>query len=506
MLYNLDKMDNLTFERISQSLLINICGPTCKVYGIGRDGKREAVCDFNTPVEICGEKVTGCTFLQSKHKNMLTKQDDIAWLKTQIKNEMDGLSEIKAKEPNFLPENYFLFTNIRLTSVKGAGGKDKIDQYVKQFTSVVPNIYVVSYDEICSLIDNNSDVRNAYFSFLTSGDIISKIYKEIVDSQEREQKSLHDAIMRFMDYEFNEDLYSRLKEAGDVTGKLIPLECVFMDLEASRINTDGKEAVGIIKHMVSIGNRPLNEKTSLNEESQEERRLVLLGDAGQGKSTFGQYLAQIYRALLLKADESSIAPKGVDSFLAAYIADFGDDVACMRIPFRIVLKDYAAWIKANERTKTRCGVLDYMAYRISTRTSTPVQTVQLYNFLENRSWVFIFDGLDEVPATSNRADVMKQIYSFTETDLRRKNIDAFIVATSRQQDYHADFPELQYSHYRLAEMGDGICKCGYPLPINVAGKLVCFVLFIIKQKCRHQHKSLILKLRNKPIVPLGVNR
>jgi len=460
MSYDLSKMDNLTFEHISQSLFQSICGLTCKIYGQGRDGKREAVYDSKATIDVCGKKARGRTFMQAKHKNAQTTTKDLTWLKNELKNEMDGLLSIKNDDPSYLPTNYFLFTNIKLTAVKDAGMKDKIDAYAKTFKHIVPNIHVVGYDEICSLIDNNSDVRQAYFSFLTSGDILSKLYESLVHKQEKKQRKMHDDILRFLDHEFANEMHSRLKEAGDLTDSQIPLEKVFIDLEASPIGMSDKETVNFIKHMIEVGNQPLTEQeqTSSIENFKSVRRCVLLGDAGQGKSTIGQYLAQIYRAFSLKLDAKSKNSTALDSFLDTFKKDFGDPIACMRIPIRVVLKDYAAWINNVIKTgETACNVLDYLISEIYKRTSTRIHVDDLYAFLGSRSWVFIFDGLDEVPSTSNRADVMRRIYSFTDTDLRRNNIDALILATSRQQDYHKDFPEAQYRHFRLQEMSDDIC-------------------------------------------------
>jgi len=257
-------MDNSTFEHISQSLFQSICGLECKIYGQGRDGKREAVYDFSTTTCVLDNEIHGRTFMQAKHKNAQTTKKDLTWLKAELKNEMNGLLSINKNDPSYLPQNYFLFTNIKLTGVKDTGLKDKIDNYVKTFSHIVPNIYVVGYDEICRLIDNNSDVRRAYFSFLTSGDILSELYDDLVNKQEKNQKALHDVILRFINHEFADEMHSRLKEAGDLTGSLIPLEKVFIDLEASLLGMPDKSPVNFIKHLIGTGNHPLtgaHEKT-----------------------------------------------------------------------------------------------------------------------------------------------------------------------------------------------------------------------------------------------------
>ena len=77
MKYDLMRMDPATFESIAQSLFQNMLGPTCKIYGAGPDGQREAVCDIAYPAEILGRQISGRTFLQAKYKDQETKETDL---------------------------------------------------------------------------------------------------------------------------------------------------------------------------------------------------------------------------------------------------------------------------------------------------------------------------------------------------------------------------------------------------------------------------------------------
>ena len=61
------------------------------------------------------------------------------------------------------------------------------------------------------------------------------------------------------------------------------------------------------------------------------RRIVLIGGPGQGKSTLGQFIAQIHRAHLLQKHDQ-------------LVSDPNTLPVMIRVPFRVILKDYAQWI------------------------------------------------------------------------------------------------------------------------------------------------------------------
>ena len=67
--------------------------------------------------------------------------------------------------------------------------------------------------------------------------------------------------------------------------------------------------------------------------------------------------------------------------------------------------------------------------------------------------LIIFDGLDEVPASSNRDQVLDAIKEFW-LEASNANADVLAIATSRPQGYNEDFSALYYSHRQLAELSD----------------------------------------------------
>ena len=67
------------------------------------------------------------------------------------------------------------------------------------------------------------------------------------------------------------------------------------------------------------------------------------------------------------------------------------------------------------------------------------------SFLSKISSLFIFDGLDEVPITSNRNDVLKEINDFIEIELKNSNADAVILCTTRQQGYTKNLMKTHFN-------------------------------------------------------------
>src|SRR5262249_47439634 len=58
------------------------------------------------------------------------------------------------------------------------------------------------------------------------------------------------------------------------------------------------------------------------------------------------------------------------------------------------------------------------------------------------------DGLDEVPASANREDVLERIRDF-RVDLTTEEVDVLVIATSRPQGYNDDFSPRLYHHLYL---------------------------------------------------------
>ena len=66
-------------------------------------------------------------------------------------------------------------------------------------------------------------------------------------------------------------------------------------------------------------------------------------------------------------------------------------------------------------------------------------------------WIVVFDGLDEVPASSNRNEVITAIRDFT-IEAAECDSDLLIVVTTRPQGYNDDFASPSYQHWSLAPL------------------------------------------------------
>lgn len=137
----------------------------------------------------------------------------------------------------------------------------------------------------------------------------------------------------------------------------------------------------------------------------------LLGVPGQGKSTLGQYLSQIHRAAILPGDTLSdrAAPE--------------EKVSDPKLPLRIDLKDYAAWLSGDDpfgddepsarptpRKKSHRSldmfIAEFCEYHSGGR-QVAVEDVQ--SLLERYPTLLVLDGLDEVADPQLRAIIVDQI-------------------------------------------------------------------------------------------------
>lgn len=440
-------MDSDSFELMIRSLNEKVFGIKCEQYGLGPDGQREFVFEGDI-TDMSGTVFKGRTIGQVKYKYLTTKMDDYKWLENEIENELNRFRE---KDKEYIPENYLFYTNIVLTPAKDTGVKDKINKYIKENNDVIPNFYVKGYDEICALLDNNRDVAICYACHILPGDVLVQYLKN-------ENNNYMEVLAKYLARELEEDMCTQMEQAGSVTEKKVSIEKVCIDIDVRELTR--RKTFKLAEKVLELGNKVLGyrkqnlERTEDVFELNKSENFVIIGGPGGGKTTICQFIAQIYRANYLQTiNYDSVYAK---SFMREIGENYSYNINCQRVPFKIVLKEYAAWISRQEKD-ANISVINYMSDRIKKIEGDDLSIFVIRKMIAQLAWIFFFDGLDEVPETSNRQEVLKQIKTFILFDLKEAKCDCMIIATTRMQGYNKDFDENCYEHLEVMELSEKDC-------------------------------------------------
>jgi hypothetical protein len=452
MKYILNHLGSNNFENLVQSLSKEIFGNGSIAFGSGSDGGRDATFHGKATYPSPEELWDGYWVIQAKFKEITEADDtkDFEWVKDELTKELNKYSTRKTKVD--YPDNYILFTNVILTAVAKVGGRDKATLLEKEYQKKykIKNIRIISYDDICTHLNRYRNIATTYAAFVLPGDILFQLL-EMLQYQKDKQHRVTEVVGRFLEAEFKEDIQSKLEHAGKLTTDKVNLEKVFIDLYVEKENAVvGASQSKFIHKAITIGNSILKDKPD------NYRRLVIEAGPGQGKSTLTQFLCQIYRAYFLKnIDDRAILSDQITEFIEEYKQIISTEPLWIRLPIRIIIKDYASWIKKEKKgnSEANVGVLEYIKATINKKSKTnEIEAVDVENLIRNLPCLFIFDGLDEVPTTSNREEVINEIFFFTDTFLRRINSDYIIVATTRPQGYSKEFDVVKYQHFFISNL------------------------------------------------------
>lgn len=468
--YDLSRLETRSFEQLIQAIALKVIGPKTIIFGDGRDGGREAT--FEGKISYGEPAWHGYGVMQAKFRQRLQgAPKDAQWALKALKSDLKKFTDPKRKLRQ--PEYYIFVTNVVLTPTQNTGSKDKLFALLKEFqeqkTLPLKDYDIWDHDKICRFLDDNEDIRRAYGAWITPGDVLAKMM-EWLDVR---TPNFEQVMSNFLQKELLADLYANLEQAGHNPEERIPLARVFVDLPTfneRHINPPEQEKKteqllpGFVAEILTVAKERLAPQPSASHLSRqshfslqaatpERGRFVLLGGPGQGKTTVGQFICQLFRAAILKQRPNVLIPetqRALTELEKQCHQEKIDFPSVPRFPFYISLNEFAAKF-ASEAEPDINSLLSYMVDRIRRRTDQEITPNDLRCWLGGYPWLIVLDGLDEVPATSNRAAVLRAISDFW-VDANECQADILVIATTRPQGYNDDYSPQDYHHKWLAPL------------------------------------------------------
>ncbi|HEX7134450.1 MAG TPA: hypothetical protein VF228_17890 [Iamia sp.] len=427
------------FELLAQAVVKAVIGNGTITFGPGRDGAREATFEGTSENYPSSQSPwSGKWLFQAKyHDTVLVGQDGArSAVLADVRNELDKC----VNKYQYDIDHYVLITNAALSAVYQTGTRDRVIAEVAELFPAVSNVHVWDYHELTQFLILHKAVREGFLEFVTPGDVLAELLTQVTGRKSRAAEVLR----LYLASMFSRDGEAQLDQAGEVGDLPVRLEKIYIDTNARVFEPHrlpGSPAMEAAAEYFAERGLDLSDSHSVLAVALDEvwPRLMLIGGPGEGKSTLGQYLAQIHRATLLKKIRSLT---GTLELLPAVA----------RLPFRIPLKDLAHWL--TESDEGQRSVESYIAAEIGVVTSREFSTEDVHQLLSNEPCLLILDGLDEVMEADARKHVLRSIDEFVGRceDALQANVQ--LIATSRPTSYRGQFAVDRYLHLQLSELDD----------------------------------------------------
>ncbi|MFK9090110.1 NACHT domain-containing protein [Bacillus salipaludis] len=433
--YVLNNLGANLFEQLSQNLVQEVIGKGAKVYGLGKDGAREATFQGKAPYPSEAEMWDGSWIFQAKFHD--TDQIGYKEARRGIYQELDGELFKVTQKYKHKCDNYILITNVSLSPAFKTGLKDKIDnEIIPKYKNKIKNIHVWGAEEICSFLDIYPNIRQTYGGLLVSGDIIAKLLGII----ECNENDLDEKVKLYCQGAYSYESAASLDDAGDIDDQKIELQKVFIDLDVKPPRLWDFKFEAISDWIKELEREEMDNTVLSFILDDSVRKMVFVGGPGLGKSTLGQYISQLYRARLIGKLKDFEPDK---PYLEATIP---------RIPFRVILRDFATWIEENP--KLHNGIFQYLADDFKLNSGKDVSVDEIHTIIKGNPILLIVDGLDEVPEKNLRQKIIDQINVFINQIETVYKSDYRIIASTRPQGYTQDFSPTEYLHLSLQNLSE----------------------------------------------------
>ncbi|WP_129978004.1 hypothetical protein [Rhodococcus sp. Q1] len=459
MTYDLARLGSTRFEHLVQALALDHLGHGVDIFGAGPDGGREAT--FRGEVNMEGKgKWNGYGVIQAKYRERLTTTAaDQSWFFEQVTAELDAWIDPKKKRYLNKPDYLVLVTNVPLTSVAYSGGLDRLERLFAHYRDLTKKLpppdgrvlkigmpdfrdYAVWHAEYLDrLLENNGEVRRSYADLVLPGDVISRLYEQVTESDER----LAHAWIGHVTRTLNSDIKVELGESGDSTNSPLSLAEVAIDLPSSLDPRHGTPSQAL-RLLVEQGDQVLS--PALKPAARD--RMVILGGPGSGKSTLSRLLCQMYRVALVQEAASGRVTQQIAE-RAGQIREALDTAGLPtptlhRLPVRVVLSTFADAVSRSKRLTLLQHVLDL----INHRGSDPINVPEAKRLLTAWPLLLVLDGMDEVASADNRREVSTRISDFLN-EMAALKADVFTICTSRPIGFERD-PDIDYQELHLTPL------------------------------------------------------
>lgn len=466
------------FQDLAAALAVKTLGAHVHAMGRGRDGGRDMLCESpiiwsNADRPEAGERWDGRTVFQVKHKATLYGPErDAAWVWRQIKDELEewaSPTSARSEAPNYL----VFVTNVPLTPTHDSGGLDTVKRNItdwlakvrdrsNQGTSAADRRHQMRHlrawriwdgNHINALLAAHGDVRQAFDSFLTAGDVIAGLSTNV------RPEELGTVLGEHARYALINERNIYFDEAGGEPSG-VPVENVVVDLPVLSPATTTDEANGpnashdpsgapdrIIARVLERGEHLLKPTLTI---TPRPRHLVIVGAPGNGKTTISKFLAHAYRARFVTGnvdlgEEHQTAVAATEQALAT----LGQPLpANRRWPMRVDLAEFAV----EQAASSDYTLMHWIAKRVTAHVGgKDVPRWALWPWLKAWPSLLVLDGLDEVTEPAVRRTVIDHVQAFA-AEAESNDCDMLIVVTTRPTGYADDMPPSMFERIDLADL------------------------------------------------------
>jgi hypothetical protein len=461
--YPLEQLDPERFQHVCQSLLVREHRGT-QCFPVGQpDGGRDAI-RLST-----GEMKNGFIVFQVKFTRDPAKiEDKVAWLGNTVEGERQKIEKLYRRGA----KEYYLLTNLTGSAHDEVGTIDRLQAILD---SLPMRSMCLWRNDINRRLDSAWDLKWVYPELMTGPDLIRTIVENGLSEYQQRRTN---AIRSFVADQYDKDSEVKFKQV-ELQNKLLDL-FVDVPLELPMDSETNRSALRFASrhlHLISQGmvekdlmqrelfsddyasyvrhrvNSQIDSATFLLSKFGQERvhRAVLEGAPGQGKSTITQYICQVHRMRILRAQEVDKLPEVHKS-------------QPVRLPFRVDLRDLSAWLEK----KDPFGLTDeggtpahwhrslesFLAAQVRYHSGGAEFLVgDLQAIARISPLLIVFDGLDEVAKIQHRQAVVDEIKEGIKR-LESNALSLQVLVTSRPAAF-ANSPGLSrdsFPHFQLAAL------------------------------------------------------